>query len=86
MGSAAEERFPLSAFQTAEFPLPIGGPLTPHRPTPIATVQPWFTDALKRTVKTPKLHFLDSGLLANVRELTFNRVKANRGTSGALLL
>jgi predicted AAA+ superfamily ATPase len=28
----------------------------------IATVQPWFTNTLKRMVKTPKLHFLDSGL------------------------
>lgn len=51
----------------------------------IATVQPWFTNALKRMVKTPKLHFLDSGLLATVRGLTFNRVKSDRGTFGALL-
>ncbi|HKL68857.1 DUF4143 domain-containing protein, partial [Salibaculum sp.] len=36
----------------------------------IATLQPWFTNALKRIVKTPKLHFLDSGLLATVRGLT----------------
>jgi predicted AAA+ superfamily ATPase len=33
----------------------------------VATVQPWFTNTLKRIVKTPKLHFLDSGLLASVR-------------------
>ena len=51
----------------------------------IATLQPWFTNALKRIVKTPKLHFLDSGLLATVRGLTFDRVKADRGTFGALL-
>ena len=51
----------------------------------IATLQPWFTNALKRIVKTPKLHFLDSGLLASARGLTFDRVKANRGTFGALL-
>jgi uncharacterized protein len=51
----------------------------------IATVQPWFTNALKRIVKTPKLHFLDSGLLATVRGLSFERVKADRGTFGALL-
>ena len=51
----------------------------------IATVQPWFTNALKRIVKTPKLHFLDSGLLATVRGLSFDRVKADRGTFGALL-
>lgn len=51
----------------------------------IATLQPWFTNALKRIVKTPKLHFIDSGLLATVRGLTFDRVKADRGTFGALL-
>ena len=51
----------------------------------IATLQPWFTNTLKRIVKTPKLHFLDSGLLASARGLTFNRVKADRGTFGGLL-
>lgn len=51
----------------------------------IATVQPWLTNALKRIVKTPKLHFLDSRLLATVRCRSFDRVKADRGTFGALL-
>lgn len=51
----------------------------------VVTVQPWFTNALKRIVKTSKLHFLDSGLLATSRGLTFDRVKADRGTFGALL-
>ena len=51
----------------------------------IATLQPWFTSALKRIVKTPKLHFLDAGLLATVRGLTFDRVKADRGMFGAML-
>jgi predicted AAA+ superfamily ATPase len=51
----------------------------------IATVQPWFTNALKRIVKTPRLHFLNSGLLASVRGLTFDRVKADRRPFGALL-
>ena len=51
----------------------------------IATVPPWFTNALKRIVKTPKLHFLDSGLLATARGLSFDRVKADRSTFGALL-
>jgi predicted AAA+ superfamily ATPase len=27
----------------------------------VATLQPWYTNALKRIAKTPKLHFLDSG-------------------------
>ncbi|MBX5298111.1 ATP-binding protein [Rhizobium sp. NLR12b] len=51
----------------------------------ITTVQPWFTNALKRMVKTPKLHFVDSGLLATIRGLSFDRVKADRGMFGALL-
>jgi len=51
----------------------------------IKTVQPWFTNTLKRIVKTPKLHFLDSGLLAAVRGLTFDRVKADRGNFGPIL-
>lgn len=51
----------------------------------ISTVQPWFTNALKRIGKTPKLHFLDSGLLATVRGLTFDRIKVDRGLFGALL-
>lgn len=51
----------------------------------VATLQPWFTNALKRIVKTPKLHFLDSGLLAAARGLSFDRVKANCELLGALL-
>ena len=51
----------------------------------IAMLQPWFTNTLKRIVKTPKLHFLDSGLLASARGLTFDRIKIDRGAFGALL-
>ena len=51
----------------------------------VATLQPWYTNALKRIAKTPKLHFLDSGLLATARGLSFDRVNANRGEFGALL-
>jgi predicted AAA+ superfamily ATPase len=51
----------------------------------IATLQPWFTNSLKRIVKTPKVHFLDAGLLAAARGLTFDRIKADRGAFGALL-
>jgi predicted AAA+ superfamily ATPase len=51
----------------------------------VATLQPWYTNALKRIAKTPKLHFLDSGLLAATRGLSFDRVKADRGEFGALL-
>ncbi len=51
----------------------------------VATLQPWYTNALKRIAKTPKLHFLDSGLLATARGLNFERVKANREVFGTLL-
>ena len=51
----------------------------------ITTVQPWYTNVLKRIARTPKLHFLDCGLLAAVRGLTFDRVKSDRGKFGALL-
>ena len=51
----------------------------------VSTLQPWYTNALKRIAKTPKLHFLNSGLLATTRGLSFDRVKANRGEFGALL-
>ena len=51
----------------------------------VATLQPWYTNALKRITRTPKLHFLDSGLLTTARGLSFDRVKANRELFGALL-
>ena len=51
----------------------------------VSTLQPWYTNALKRIAKTPKLHFLDSGLLAAVRGLSFDRVRADRGELGAVL-
>ncbi|WP_372084549.1 ATP-binding protein [Tistrella mobilis] len=51
----------------------------------VTTVQPWFTNKLSRLAKTPKLHFLDSGLLATARGLTFERLKADRTLFGALL-
>jgi predicted AAA+ superfamily ATPase len=51
----------------------------------VTTVQPWFTNKLSRLAKTPKLHFLDSGLLATARGLTFERLKADRTPFGALL-
>jgi predicted AAA+ superfamily ATPase len=51
----------------------------------VSTLQAWFTNAVKRIVKAPKLHVLDSGLLATVRGLNHDRVKADRGKFGPLL-
>ena len=53
-------------------------PSTLWRPSPC-------TNAIKRIIKTPKLHFLDSCQHATSRRLTFDRVKADRGAFGALL-
>ena len=49
------------------------------------TVQPWFSNKLKRLAKTPKIHFLDSGLLASLRGLSLDRLRDDRGQFGALL-
>jgi predicted AAA+ superfamily ATPase len=51
----------------------------------IRTLKPWYTNALKRLVKTPKLHFLDSGLLAALRGSTATKLAADRMALGALL-
>ena len=49
------------------------------------TLQPWFTNMLKRLTKTPKLHFLDAGLLAALRDITPDRVKKDRALFGPVL-
>lgn len=51
----------------------------------VRTVQPWFSNKLKRLTKTPKIHFLDSGLLASLRDLSLDRLREDRGQFGALL-
>jgi predicted AAA+ superfamily ATPase len=51
----------------------------------VASLPPWYTNAIKRIVKTPRLHFLDSGLLATSRGLTVDRLAHNRTAFGALL-
>jgi len=48
-------------------------------------VSPWFRNELKRLIKTPKLHFLDSGLLAALLGLTSDQIAKDRSTFGALL-
>ncbi|WP_281024472.1 MULTISPECIES: DUF4143 domain-containing protein [unclassified Rhizobium] len=48
-------------------------------------MQPWFSNKLKRLIKTPKIHFLDSGVLASLRDLSHDRLRAERGQFGPLL-
>ena len=51
----------------------------------VRTLPPWYGSQLKRLTKTLKLHFLDAGLLAAVRDLTPDRLRADRTPFGALL-
>ncbi|MCY3983157.1 MAG: ATP-binding protein [Roseovarius sp.] len=45
----------------------------------------WHRNELKRLVRTPKLHFLDSGLLASIRRITQSRMDRDRSFFGPLL-
>ena len=51
----------------------------------VRKVEPWFQNQLKRLVKTPKLHFLDSGLLAALLGATAERIAKDRSSFGPLL-
>ena len=51
----------------------------------IRRVQPWFQNNLSRLIKTPKLYFMDSGLLAATLGLTQERIVADRAMFGPLL-
>lgn len=51
----------------------------------IRSVEPWSTNRLKRLIKTPKLHFLDSGLLANLLGITPANIGNRRKIFGSIL-
>ena len=51
----------------------------------VRRVEPWFRNQLKRLVKTPKLHFLDSGLLGALLGATAERIAKDRSSFGPLL-
>jgi predicted AAA+ superfamily ATPase len=51
----------------------------------VRALQPWYTNELRRLVKTPKLHFLDSALLAALRNFSPARLASDRMVYGALL-
>ena len=51
----------------------------------VRKVEPWFQNQLKRLVKTPKLHFLDSGLLGALLGATTERIAKDRSSFGPLL-
>lgn len=51
----------------------------------IKTLVPWSNNRLSRLVKTPKLHFIDTGLLAALREDELARLSDDKTRFGALL-
>lgn len=51
----------------------------------LRTLPPWHDNEIKRLVKAPKLHFLDSGLLAALRGLSAERLQSERTVFGPLL-
>lgn len=51
----------------------------------IHTLRPWFSNRLKRLVKSPKLHFLDSGLQAAMCNLSPAVIRRDRNKFGPIL-
>lgn len=51
----------------------------------VHTLQPWFTNRLKRLTKSPKLHFLDAGLLAAMRDVSPDIVAKDKTGFGPIL-
>ncbi len=50
----------------------------------IRRLSAWHRNELKRLVKAPKLHLLDSGLMAAVHGLTLERLQKDRGLTGSM--
>ena len=51
----------------------------------VASLQPWFTNKLKRMTKSPKLHFLDSGLLSTLKGISPEQIENDRTKFGTVL-
>ena len=51
----------------------------------VRTLAPWSANRLTRLIKTPKLHFLDSGLLAVLLAITETSVATHRKPFGTIL-
>ncbi len=51
----------------------------------VHTLQPWFTNRLKRLTRSPKLHFLDAGLLAAMRDITPDVIQKDKTRFGPIL-
>lgn len=51
----------------------------------VHTLQPWFTNRLKRLTKSPKLHFLDAGLLSAMRDVSPEMIAKDKTSFGPIL-
>jgi len=51
----------------------------------IRQIRPWFSNRLSRLIKSPKLHMVDSGLLATLRDATTANLATDRSRLGPLL-
>ncbi|WP_369062028.1 ATP-binding protein [Caulobacter sp. 73W] len=51
----------------------------------VKRLEPWHRNDLSRLIKTPKLHFVDSALLAAMSAVTSERISADRSRFGAVL-
>lgn len=51
----------------------------------VRRVLPWHRNALSRLLKTPKVHFIDSGLLAVACRQSYVRLQADRNAFGPIL-
>ncbi len=51
----------------------------------VRILPPWHTNKLKRLAKSPKLHFLDAGLLSALRGLSPERLRRDRTPLGPIL-
>lgn len=51
----------------------------------VSVLRPWHTNAIKRLVKSPKLHFVDTGLLSAARGLGVDDFRKDRTKLGGLL-
>ena len=51
----------------------------------VHTLQPWFTNRLKRLTKSPKLYFFDAGLLAAMLDVSPDVVKKDKTSFGTIL-
>lgn len=51
----------------------------------VSVLRPWHSNAIKRLVKSPKLHFVDTGLLSAARGLGGDEIRRDREKLGGLL-